>query len=40
MLTDINIARDFGGGCGEAVVELVNKMNELNPPFTPGRTLD
>ena len=39
MLTDINVVRDLGAGCGEEVVNLINKMNELNPPFTPGKQL-
>ena len=39
MLTDINIVRDIGAGCGEEVVKLVNKMNELQPPFVSGKQL-
>ena len=39
MLTDINVVRDIGAGCGEAVVDMVKKMNQLSPPFTPGKQL-
>ncbi|MDA8693046.1 energy transducer TonB [Saprospiraceae bacterium] len=34
-LSDINILRDIGSGCGEAVMDLLNKMNEEHT-WIPG----
>jgi protein TonB len=28
ILSDIKITRDIGGGCGDAVIDLLNQMNE------------
>ncbi len=39
MITDINIVRDIGAGCGQAVIDMVKKMNQLSPPFVPGKQL-
>lgn len=30
------IAKDIGGGCGEAAAALVNQMNELEESWSPG----
>ena len=34
-LSDISIKRDIGSGCGEAVIDLLNKMNEEHT-WIPG----
>lgn len=36
MIEDIEIIQDIGGGCGASVVESIESMNSLNPPFVPG----
>jgi len=36
MAKEIKIIRDIGAGCGEAAMEAIAKMNDLNPPFIPG----
>ncbi len=36
-LTDINVVRDIGGGCGETAKELVEGMNDMDDYWTPGR---
>ena len=36
-LSGIKIARDIGGGCGEAVVNALHKMNEDQQLWLPGR---
>lgn len=35
-LTDVTITRDIGAGCGDAVLDLLNKMNEEHT-WTPGK---
>lgn len=35
-INEAKIVRDIGAGCGDAVLDLVNKMNDLEQPFVPG----
>lgn len=37
MLTNIRIARDIGGGCGEEALRVVELMNTLPERWTPGK---
>jgi len=35
---DPSIVKDIGGGCGEASLDVIRKMNKKNnPPFVPGK---
>ena len=36
MIEEVEIVQDIGGGCGASVVESLESMNSLNPPFVPG----
>lgn len=36
-LSNLSIAREIGGGCGDAALEAVKSLNKLKPPFIPGR---
>ncbi len=36
FITEPNIVRDIGGGCDQAVLDVLDDMNSLNPPFTPA----
>lgn len=36
MIDNIEIIQDIGAGCGASVVESIEKMNLLRPPFVPG----
>lgn len=36
-VTDVKIARDIGGGCGNAALNAVNSMNDLPEKWTPGK---
>ena len=37
MITEPKIVRSIGDGCDEAVLDLMELMNEMNPPFVPGK---
>ena len=39
MLTDFEIIQDIGAGCGKSVIDVLHKMNKLQPPFVPGKQL-
>jgi len=36
-VTDANLLRDIGGGCGEEALRLVSDMNDLPQRWTPGK---
>ncbi|MEY3422077.1 MAG: outer membrane protein TonB [Bacteroidota bacterium] len=36
-ITDINIVRDIGGGCGEAAVKVISGMNNMGAKWIPGK---
>jgi len=36
-ISDINIVRDIGGGCGQAVTEMLQTMNGMSEKWIPGR---
>ena len=36
-ITDIELVRDIGGGCGEEAVRVVGLMNEMGERWSPGR---
>ena len=35
-IEDIKIAKDIGEGCGQALVDMVNSMNKMKKPWSPG----
>ncbi len=37
FIEDVNISRDIGMGCGEAAIEVIESMNEMEDFWTPGR---
>lgn len=36
-VSDIQIIQDIGGGCGQAVIDLLQKMNDMPEKWIPGR---
>jgi protein TonB len=36
-ITDANVVRDIGAGCGEEALRVVNSMNGMNQRWTPGK---
>jgi protein TonB len=36
-ITDANVVRDIGAGCGEEALRVVNSMNSMNQRWTPGK---
>ena len=36
-ITDINIVRDIGGGCGDAAVKVISGMNNMGTKWIPGK---
>jgi protein TonB len=36
-VTDVQVLRDIGGGCGDEALRVVNLMNNLPEKWTPGR---
>jgi len=36
-VSDINIIRDIGGGCGQAVIEMLKTMNDMPEKWLPGK---
>lgn len=36
-ISNAEIIRDIGAGCGEAAIEVVEKMNDLSDKWSPGR---
>ena len=36
-VSDINIIRDIGGGCGQAVIEILKTMNDMPEKWLPGK---
>jgi TonB family protein len=37
LIQDAKIARDIGDGCGDAVLKVINSMNEMEQKWTPGK---
>lgn len=37
VIQDPKIARDIGGGCGQEAMRVVEKMNDMDQNWTPGR---
>lgn len=36
-ISDVNVVRDIGGGCGEAAKKVVESMNNMPQKWTPGK---
>ena len=36
-ITDVNVVRDIGAGCGDAASKVVNSMNNMPTKWTPGK---
>ncbi|NNF36806.1 MAG: energy transducer TonB, partial [Saprospiraceae bacterium] len=36
-VTNVNLVRDIGAGCGEAASKVVNSMNNMPQKWTPGK---
>lgn len=36
-ITDVNIVRDIGGGCGDAAVNVIKGMNNMGTKWVPGK---
>lgn len=36
-VSDINIIREIGGGCGQAVIEMLQTMNDMPEKWVPGK---
>jgi TonB family protein len=36
-ISDINIIREIGGGCGQAVIEMLQTMNDMPEKWVPGK---
>nr|HMU02968.1 TonB family protein [Saprospiraceae bacterium] len=36
-ISDINIIREIGGGCGQAVIEMLQSMNDMPEKWVPGK---
>ncbi len=36
-ITDANVVRDIGAGCGEEALRVVNSMNSMGEKWTPGK---
>jgi protein TonB len=36
-VTETNIVRNIGAGCGEAALEVVEAMNNMPQKWTPGK---
>lgn len=36
-ITDVNVVRDIGGGCGEAATNVIKGMNNMGTKWVPGK---